>query len=177
MGDEVRRTQHGNNNAYCIDDPLTWFDWTLLQKHADIHRFVKLLTARRLLRDVEHEHQRVSLTHLIAQARYAWHGVKVGQPDWADYSHAAALTAELKPEQVLMHFIMNGYWEGLEFDLPPVEGGGENPWRLWLDTALPSPNDIVPWDQAKPIPGYRYRVESRSVVVLYAKLALGSVPR
>jgi glycogen operon protein len=177
MGDEVRRTQHGNNNAYCIDDPLTWFDWTLLQKHADIHRFVKLLTARRLLRDVEHEQQRVSLTHLIAQARYAWHGVKVGQPEWADYSRAVALTIELKPGQAQIHFIMNGYWEGLEFDLPPVEGGGENPWRLWLDTALPSPNDIVPWDQAKPIPGYRYRVESRSVVILYAKLAPGSVPR
>ena len=55
MGDEVRRTQGGNNNAYCHDDESTWFDWSLLEKHADVHRFVTLLAARRLLRDVEHE--------------------------------------------------------------------------------------------------------------------------
>jgi isoamylase len=38
MGDEVRRTQRGNNNAYCQDSELTWFDWSLLERHADIHR-------------------------------------------------------------------------------------------------------------------------------------------
>ena len=62
MGDEVRRTQRGNNNAYCQDNERAWFDWTLLEQHADVHRFVRLLNARRLLRDVEHEEQRVSLT-------------------------------------------------------------------------------------------------------------------
>ena len=40
MGDEVRRTQRGNNNAYCQDDETSWFDWTLVEKHADVHRFV-----------------------------------------------------------------------------------------------------------------------------------------
>jgi len=54
MGDEVRRTQRGNNNAYCHDNEISWFDWTLLSKHADLHRFVKLLVARRLMRDLEH---------------------------------------------------------------------------------------------------------------------------
>src|SRR5246127_1627376 len=49
MGDEVRRTQHGNNNAYCQDNESNWFDWSLLTRHADIHRFVKLLMARRIL--------------------------------------------------------------------------------------------------------------------------------
>ncbi len=51
MGDEVRRTQHGNNNAYCQDNETSWFDWTLVAKHADVHRFVRLLNAQRLLRD------------------------------------------------------------------------------------------------------------------------------
>ena len=66
MGDEVRRTQRGNNNAYCQDNEISWFDWTLVEKHADVHRFVSLLIARRLLRDVEHERQRVSLTTMLA---------------------------------------------------------------------------------------------------------------
>src|SRR4249920_2712175 len=88
MGDEARRTQSGNNNAYCLDNETSWFDWTLVDKHADVHRFVTLLNARRLMRDVEHERQRVSLNQLIQRARQEWHGVKVGQPDWGDHSHS-----------------------------------------------------------------------------------------
>ena len=76
MGDEARRTQSGNNNAYCQDNEISWFDWTLVEKHADVHRFVTLLNARRLLRDVEHERRRVTLNQLIRQASKTWHGVK-----------------------------------------------------------------------------------------------------
>ena len=46
MGDEIRRTQGGNNNDYCQDNETNWFDWSLLEKHADVHRFVTLLNAR-----------------------------------------------------------------------------------------------------------------------------------
>ena len=59
MGDEVRRTQLGNNNAYCQDNEISRLDWTLIENHADLHRFVTLLNARLLLRDVEHERRRV----------------------------------------------------------------------------------------------------------------------
>src|SRR5215472_16634022 len=83
MGDEVRRTQGGNNNAYCQDNETSWLDWTLVERHADIHRFVKQLNGRRLRRGSDHEHRRQSLNQLIGQATKAWHGVKVGQPDWA----------------------------------------------------------------------------------------------
>src|SRR5438876_3789999 len=84
MGDEVRHTQGGNNNAYCQDNEISWFDWTRLEKHADVHRFVKLLIERRLLRTVEHERQRTSLTTLLEKATKAWHGVQLNQPDWGD---------------------------------------------------------------------------------------------
>jgi hypothetical protein len=53
MGDEVRSTQGGNNNAYCQDNEISWFDWTQVAQHADVHRFVSLLNERRLLRDAE----------------------------------------------------------------------------------------------------------------------------
>jgi isoamylase len=71
MGDEVRRTQAGNNNAYCQDNAISWFDWTLVEQHADVHRFVTLLNARRLLRSIEHERQRLTLEQLIRQASKA----------------------------------------------------------------------------------------------------------
>jgi len=47
MGDECGRTQQGNNNAYCHDGPLTWFDWSLLEKNADLFRFCRLMIAFR----------------------------------------------------------------------------------------------------------------------------------
>ncbi|MCI0388857.1 MAG: glycogen debranching protein GlgX [Acidobacteria bacterium] len=168
MGDEVRRTQRGNNNAYCQDNETSWFDWTLVTKHADVHRFVTLLTARRLLRDLEPEHQRISLNQLLREAHKEWHGVKLHQPDWRDCSHSVALTAEFPKDKLLFHLILNAYWEPLEFELPPVEKGGGNPWRRWIDTALDSPHDIVPWQSAPSVPGYSYRAEARSVVVLFA---------
>src|SRR5262249_31157334 len=88
MGGEGRHTQGGNNNAYCQDNETSWLDWTRIEKHADVHRFVSLLTARRVLRDVEHERQRVSLNALIREASHAWHGVKLHRPDWGDGSHS-----------------------------------------------------------------------------------------
>jgi isoamylase len=162
MGDEVRRTQRGNNNAYCHDADWNWFDWTLLKKHADVLRFVQLLTARRLLRDAERERQRVSLGQMIRQARCTWHGVKLGQPDWSDCSHSLAFSAIIEKEKLQMHVLLNAFWEPLDFELPTGS------WRRWINTALDSPNDIVDWRTAPAVPGGSFRAEPRSVVVLYS---------
>ena len=168
MGDEVRRTQHGNNNAYCQDNETSWFDWTLVAQHADLHRFVSLLNARRLLRDVEHEHQRVSLNQWLRGVNKAWHGVTLNQPDWRACSHSLAVSAEFQREQLRIHWILNAYWEPLTFELPPMDQAGDNPWRCWIDTARETPHDIVPWQTAPPVSGGTYRAEARSVVVLFA---------
>jgi glycogen operon protein len=170
MGDEVRRTQGGNNNAYGQDNETSWFDWTFLDRHADVHRFVTLLAARRLLRDLEPEGEGVSLNHLLQQTTAAWHGVKLHQPDWSDDSHSLAFSAEIRRDGLVMHLILNAYWEALDFELPPAGRGGSAPWRLWIDTALPSPRDIVPWRSAPAVPARTYRATPRSVVVLYADL-------
>ncbi len=169
MGDEVRQTQNGNNNAYCQDNETSWFDWTLLEKHADLHRFVSLLNARRTLRDMEHERERLSLNRMIRQANKAWHGVKLNQPDWSSHSHCLAFSIELQREKMFMHSILNAYWEPLDFELPPVGDKG-NLWRRWIDTALDSPNDIVEWRTSPGVPGFTYRAEARSVVILFAYL-------
>ena len=83
MGDEVRRTQQGNNNAYCQDNETSWFDWKLLAQHAEVHRFARLLNAQRLLCDVKPEAPHLSLNQLLRKAERTWHGVKLGQPDWS----------------------------------------------------------------------------------------------
>jgi isoamylase len=170
MGDEVRRTQGGNNNAYCQDNGTSWFDWTLLTKRADVLRFVTLLNARRVLRDVEPERQRVALNQLLRQADIAWHGVKLGQPDWSNSSHSVAFAMRSMMDRTLYHVILNAYWEPLEFELPSAADDGRSPWHRWVDTFLDSPHDIVERAQAPLVPGHTYRAEPRSVVVLFAGL-------
>jgi glycogen operon protein len=168
MGDEVRRTQRGNNNAYCQDNETSWFDWTLVATHADVHRFVTLLNGRRVLRDPEPERQRVSLNQLLHGVNLVWHGIKLNQPDWGENSHSIAFTVEIREERLILHVILNAYWQPLDFELPRLDSRGESPWRRWLDTSLDSPHDIVEWKTAEPVPGYNYRAEARSVVVLLA---------
>ena len=111
MGDEVRQTQRGNNNAYCQDNEISWFDWSLADKHADVLRFATLLIERRRLRDMAHEHERESLNQMLRRAKCSWHGVKLNQPDWSDHSHSVAFTAELQNEKMFFHLILNAYWE------------------------------------------------------------------
>jgi glycogen operon protein len=168
MGDEARRTQLGNNNGYCFDNERVWFDWTLLSKHAEVHRFVKLLNGRRLQRDIQHEQDRVSLEDIIRDADKSWHGVKLNQPDWGDHSHTIALCDRPARESFVVHFILNAYWEALDFELPPDESGKERLWRRWIDTALASPADISPWTLSPSVPGRSYRAAPRSVVVLFS---------
>jgi len=167
MGDEVRRTQRGNNNAYCQDNDTSWFDWSLVSKHADVLRFVKLLIERRVIRDVEHERRRITLSQTLREQGLTWHGVKINQPDWSSFSHTIVIGGELKNEGVSAHLILNAYWEPLEFELPVI-GGGSGNWRRWIDTALDPPHDICEWHAEQRVFGTTYRAAPRSVVVLIA---------
>ncbi len=134
MGDEVRRTQLGNNNAYCQDGPLSWFDWSGPERHADILRFTRMLTAGRrriqVLLGLAHDG---SLVELLAAARVELSGVRLGQPDTSAGSRSIALTVSGRHASV--HVILNAYWEPLDFEVPPQAGDLE-PWRRYLDTSL-----------------------------------------
>ena len=176
MGDEVRRTQYGNNNAYCQDNETSWFDWALVSKHADVHRFVRLLIARRILRDKDPESQRISLTQLIRQANKDWHGVKLLQPDWSDHSHSVAFSLELRKEKIHCHLIFNAYWEPLEFELPFAGSAETDPWRRWIDTSLESPDDIVEWQEAPTTFGRTYLAGAQSVVVHWVRTNSDATP-
>ncbi|MCC9608359.1 glycogen debranching protein GlgX [Blastopirellula sp. JC732] len=165
MGDEVRRTQNGNNNGFCQDNEISWFDWSQVEKHADVYRFFSLLCAQRSMRSDRHIVNRVSLLDLLLNVDESWHGVRINQPDWGDNSHSLALHALLPKDKVYFHLMLNAYWEPLDFELPQIP---VSPWVRWIDTSLESPHDIVPQDEAPPHEGNAYRVDARSVVVLIA---------
>ena len=172
MGDEVRRTQGGNNNAYCQDSAVSWFDWDLLKRHGDIHRFVKALNMFRQRRDVVAEGAPLSLNQLLRRARVEWHGIDINRPDWGDHSHSLAFTVRSLHGRFLLHGMLNAYWDCLTFELPPIEHG-DQAWRRCIDTALEEPNDILPWEVAPVLKHGTYVLQSRSVVLL-AQSLLGS---
>ena len=169
MGDEVRRTQRGNNNAYCQDNPISWFDWSLMEKHADLYRFVRLLIQRRVFERDGSELQHESINQLIREATKAWHGVKRNQPDWSDNSHSVAFSAEVRRQNLFVYWILNAYWEPLDFELPLMDKDSREPLRRWIDTSLDPPQDIVEWQSALPVSGDTYHAGARSVVVLFAR--------
>jgi len=176
MGDEVRRTQHGNNNAYCHDDESTWFDWDLLTKHSDVHRFVQYIIRRRVKRDLGAEQQGLTLAQLLDSGIKSWHGIRLNQPDWNDCSHSVALSVQLTSDNLLVYLIFNAYWEPLDFELPPLNGNEGSSWHRWVDTYMDSPQDVVEWEAAPVISSSAYQTGPRSVVVLWANLT-SIVPR
>ena len=164
MGDEVRRTQAGNNNAYCQDNPLSWFDWDDLRRYADCRRFV-----RRLIHFRQHTpvfHDRAFWGQPGATA-ITWHGVQLKCPDWGDHSHALAYELFHEQTGAHVHVMLNAYWEPLAFDLPAPRPGFA--WKCLVDTSRETADtdDTVPLILA---PGqHRVVCEPRSAVVLVSE--------
>ncbi len=141
MGDEVRRTQLGNNNAYCQDSELSWFDWGLVERNAGLLRFTGgLIAARRAARALLDAPTDITLAELLEESRVELHGTRLGQPDTSDGSRSIALA--MWGEHLALYVILNAYWEALDFELP-VEETGMGGWHRIVDTSLPSPDDLV----------------------------------
>ena len=174
MGDEMRRSQHGNNNAYCQDNEVSWLDWGLLEQHRDLYRFVKTLIGQRLrwMGAGGEETFALSLNELLRRAEIDWHGVRLGCPDWADDSHSIAFTLRLGRGRLpfWLHVMFNAYWEALDFDLPPAPATAISGWQRWIDTSRESPDDIMLASSGPPVPGTQYHVEPRSVAALFLRI-------
>ena len=118
MGDEVRRTQGGNNNAYCQDNETSWFDWSLVASNADLLRFVKAVITVRMGLDLTTFRHGLSLREFVERLQVQFHGVRLHQPDWSDASHSLAMT-------------LKGIWW--------KPAGPRHPQRLARGAALPTP--------------------------------------
>lgn len=167
MGDEVMRSQLGNNNPYCHDNELTWFDWSLIDRHPDLLRFtsglIGFIQSLALFRQ-----EKILSTDLDdPEPHIFWHGVKLNAPDWQPWSHTIAFSLEYPSAGEYLHVMLNAYWEPLIFELPPLRDGIH--WHRIVDTAQPSPYDFQPLATAPPVPQRLYPVAARASVVLMAK--------
>ncbi|MCL4267011.1 MAG: glycogen debranching protein GlgX [Anaerolineae bacterium] len=166
MGDEVRHTQHGNNNAYCQDNEISWFNWSLLEKNGEIFHFVQQLIALRQSLSIYAQPRQISLVDLLHQSRIEYHGIRLHEPDWGHDSRTLAFT--VWGNRSVFHVILNAYWQPLAFALPPVNGAGTTLWRRIIDTACPPPHDFCRLANAPGVPGDSYPAQPRSVVLLAA---------
>ncbi|MDX1934975.1 MAG: glycogen debranching protein GlgX [Capsulimonadales bacterium] len=169
-GDEVMRTQKGNNNPYCQDNEITWFDWTLTEKNADLLRFCSAVTHRR--RNYNELHRPRFFTGKMNERGVpdiSWHGCQLNAPGWGDPNgRVLAYTMAGFENDPDLHVMMNMHHEGLTFELPVISG---RKWFRTVDTSLPSPHDIEEWGEEVEITGHSYFVNARSIVVLLSREA------
>lgn len=155
-GDEFINTQFGNNNPYNQDNATSWLDWERLTKNQEIFRFFKGMIAFRKAHPT------------LCRSRYwrndvRWYGV-TGDLDTSHHSHTVAFYLDGKTEQDDdLYVMMNAYSEPLTF---VVQEGSSWEWRRVVDTALPSPDDLMERGTEPAILSLKYHVQPRSIVVL-----------
>jgi isoamylase len=164
-GDEIRRSQKGNNNAYCQDNEISWFDWTLVNKHSELLRFCRsMIRFRKMHAAVRRDQFFNGSVNERGLKDVSWHGTKLNSPGWDDAGALAlAMTLAGFGGDSDLHVMFNMFWESLEFELPVVPG---RRWCLAVDTALPSPHDIADPGAEQNVLGNTHLVKARSVVIL-----------
>ena len=169
-GDEVLRTQRGNNNAYCQDNELGWFDWTLAETNRDMFLFVSGMIAFRKRHPclIRERFLTGSMAENKSLADVTWHGAKLHYPSWEDRaSQVLGFTlAAVAPGEEDVHVIMNMSADAIEIELPVLGG---KMWFRAVDTAQASPADILEPKNQVPISEDKYSVSHRSVVVFESR--------
>jgi len=165
-GDEVLNSQQGNNNGYCQDNELTWFDWSLTEENADMLHFVQQMIVLRkrhksLMRRRFLTGEKVDGRHL---PDIQWHGVELDKPQWLEHdAQVLAFTlAAVGDQEADVHVILNMSEAEWVMQLPAVE---DREWHLAINTALKSPQDTVPPARQTPLGHENYLVQARSIVV------------
>jgi glycogen operon protein len=167
-GDEMARTQQGNNNAYCQDNEVSWVNWEMAESNADLMRFFQLMIAFRkrcpMLRRDTFALDGETGFHVT------WHGTKRMSADWSPESRSVAMQwTQLHKDGTRddLHFIAHSHWQSQEFELPDI---AKRMWFRLVDTALQSPADIAEEGLEFPLLSQdTYPVKARSVAIFIAK--------
>ena len=161
-GDEFRRSQGGNNNAYCQDNEVSWIDWSLVEHCAEIHRFLKGMLAFRRAHGV------LSREAFYRDRDIAWFDATGQVPDWGDASaKVLACRIDGQPGSDL-YLMFNASVEPVSFALP--KASPSEAWWLAVDTAQPPPRDVRKPGRETAVPSSTsYPLAARSAAVLIAR--------
>jgi isoamylase len=161
-GDEFRRTQGGNNNAWCQDNETNWHDWNCLEQHGEIVRFTRGMIALR------HAHPVLGKEQFYTDADIHWFGPQGEAPNWADpkAKQFACLIQEDASHALCLMF--NAGIDAVDFNLPAIRAGSR--WHLAADTSRESPQDLIAAGE-EPLceDPHAYHLCPRSSVILLAR--------
>jgi glycogen operon protein len=161
MGDEAARSQKGNNNGYCQNNDITWFNWDDTERNSDLLRFIREMIVWYKQHDLFLQ-ERFWIDSLNPQL--IWHGTELHKPDFRDISHSIAFELKHPRNEEHLFVIFNAYWEMLEFSLP--RPGTGSTWARVVDTSLLPPDDFSNPPQVLHEDQRKYRVNPRSAVIL-----------
>ena len=176
-GDEIRRTQGGNNNAYCQNNAISWIDWELARVNSGYLRFVKGLIALRLRHPAfrRPEFFTGQDSDFNACPDITWFDETGGNPDWARVEYRLAARIDGSKADILadrddndFYSIFNAGEDSALFAIGAAPMARR--WYRVIDSSLPSPEDILPpGEELLLVPQDEYAVAPRSMVVLLSK--------
>lgn len=180
-GDEMKRSQNGNNNCYKFDDQRVWLNWDLANQNTEILNFFKKMI--KLRKETYHLQTKdfyggpSSASNARGLKDINWHGTKLGAPDWSDnnarafsFTIAGVSQKEIAEDDAMkkkerfkdqdIHVMMNMYWEPLTFEIPQISGRN---WSRYVDTFENENSEDILHSETT------YLVRPRSVVVLVSR--------
>lgn len=161
-GDEFRRTQRGNNNAYCQDNSVSWVDWNLLEKHREIHRFARGMIAFR------RAHPVLRKAAFYTDADIQWFGPQGSTPAWADLGQKSFACLIFGHSEADLFLMFNADKVPFDFSIPAAPGN--KTWGLAVDTSRETPGDLhEPGKEPSMQDQVSFRVEPRSSAILLAR--------
>jgi len=161
-GDEFRRTQRGNNNAYCQDNETSWYDWTYLAPQREIHRFARGMIAFR------RAHPILSKEQFYTDAEISWFGPQGGSPEWANPQAKQFACLIHEDGRDALCFVFNSGTEAVDFGLLPPPAGAR--WHLGVDTSRAAPRDLFAAGEEPPLDDpHAYRLGGRASAILVAR--------
>lgn len=166
-GDEFRRTQRGNNNAYCQDNDISWYNWELLREHRELFRFTREMLAFR------RRHPVLRMEDFYEEGDILWFGPTGRAPTWDDGTRSLGCIIQPSAapptvqEPAALGLLFNADGQEVRFRLPAPPGNRR--WLLAVDTAKPSPHDIRAEGEESALERPdSYRMQPRSLVILVA---------
>jgi isoamylase len=165
-GDEILRTQQGNNNCYCQNNELSWFDWSLLKKNQEMYQFTKgMITLRK-------RHPSLMQKRFLTGKKpdngkmddISWHGAVLNKPEWGN-PEARVLACTLKhveADEENLHIMFNMSQETVSMELPQIT---DEIWHVAVDTACSTHNDIIEKEKQEPVTIKTIMVRANSIVV------------
>jgi glycogen operon protein len=163
-GDEFRRTQGGNNNAYCQDNETSWYDWSCLDQHQEIHRFVRGMIAFR------QAHPVLSKEQFYTDADIRWFSERGGMPNWTDPQEKRLACLIQDDENPGLYLMFNAGTERVDFELPPAPQGTR--WHLAADTAGETPQDwFADGEEPHLDNSTTYHLEAHSSAILVVRVS------